>query len=196
MSKDLFFWCIYPETDILDYRTGHGPWNSRSPSWAAHATMFANHFSTPCLTQRARTRGLKLFSPWLRSSSLGGEGCRQSTQLAFWLRNEGLQGEGWGKGMVDASSYLPPHAEPRAAITATSYRPAFCRSSSNILSSPGLYEDLIFPCVSCQVSSLVKFWCSLHESRSTWWLGLSGANPHWCLLRGCQGLTLLCPVLE
>lgn len=58
--------------------------------------------------------------------------------------------------MMEASSLVPPHAEPRAAIAAPSKVPAFYNRSSNILSSPGLYEDLIFPCVSCQVSLSVK----------------------------------------
>lgn len=58
--------------------------------------------------------------------------------------------------------YAPPHREPRAVIIAPSLVPAFWSSSSNILSFPGLYEDLIFPCVSCQASLLVKFLCFLH----------------------------------
>lgn len=64
---------------------------------------------------------------------------------------------------MEANSFVPPHAEPRAAITAPSKVPAFCSGSSNILSSSGLYEDLIFPCVLCQVSLSVKFWCFLHD---------------------------------
>lgn len=65
--------------------------------------------------------------------------------------------------MMEASPRVPAHAEPRAAITASSKVPTFYNSSSNILSSPVLYEDLIFPCVSCQVSLSVKLWCFLHD---------------------------------
>lgn len=56
--------------------------------------MFANHFSTACLTQGARNR-LKLLSSCL--SSLGIEGCRQSMQLCFRLGKEGLQDRGGRK---------------------------------------------------------------------------------------------------
>lgn len=54
--------------------------------------------------------------------------------------------------MVEGSWYLPPHAEPRAAVTAPSKVSAYCSSSSNI-----------FSCVSCRVSLSVKFWCFLHD---------------------------------
>lgn len=57
--------------------------------------MFANHFSTACLTQGARTR-LKLLSSC--PSILEIEGCRQSMQLCFWLGKEGLQGGGGRRG--------------------------------------------------------------------------------------------------
>lgn len=56
--------------------------------------MFANHFSTACLTKGARSR-LELLSSCL--SSLGIESCRQSMQLCFWLGKEGLQGGGGRK---------------------------------------------------------------------------------------------------
>lgn len=73
------------------------------------------------------------------------------TWLSFCLGDKHLQSQEQGKGMMETSSCALPRTEPRAVTIAPSLVPAFCSNSSNILSFPGLYEDLIFPRVSYQV---------------------------------------------